>query len=354
MDIKLPYRRTEEYKLYRRKYMIEYRLKNKSKVNTPLHIKNNDASLSDKTILQYIKIILRITNKLNDNFIPNLEEALNNIFSNNYTDIDINIIKKLKFLKKDFINKMKQMYTNETSLKIYLIPFIRLLSVFKENYYINLYNILSKYAVTLNKQYEYERDNNNLSDDEKDKIINDFSTETILSNINNLEDVNDKMIYGLYTLLPPRRLEYNNMYVISKNTKRDNTKNYLIIYNRSPYQFVFNNYKTNKTYKQQIIDIPPELSIIIKNYLLANKIKTGMLFINLDVNNFSKLIKNVFNKIYNKNITLNWIRKSYATYINSLNISNNERTKLSEMMGHSNAQNQKYRKIIYVTDSNVN
>lgn len=346
MDIKLPYRRTHEYKLYRREYMIQYRLKNKAKNTIPLHIKNNDPSLSDKTISQYVKIILRITNKLNDNFIPNLEDALNNIFSNNYTDIDLNIIKKLKYLKRDFIDKMKTLYTNETSLKIYLIPFVRLLSIFKESKYFNLYNILSKYAVKLNTQYENKRDDNSVTDDEKDKIITDFSNETIMENINNLEDVNDKMIYGLYTLLPPRRLEYCNMHVISKNSKRDNTKNYLIIYKGSPYQFVFNDYKTNKTYKEQIIDIPAELSVIIKNYLLANKIKSGMKFIDLNINEFSKLIKKVFNKIYNKNITLNWLRKSYATYINSLNISNNDRTRLSEMMGHSSNQNQKYRKII--------
>ena len=60
----------------------------------------------------------------------------------------------------------------------------------------------------------------------------------------------------------------------------------------------------------------------------------------------SSVIKNIFKKVYGDDITLNYIRRSHATYINSLPISNNERNKFILEMGHSPNESLLYRKII--------
>ena len=148
-------------------------------------------------------------------------------------------------------------------------------------------------------------------------------------------------------MLPPRRLEYLQMYITTNSAKIDNDKNYVVLTKRYPSHFIFNNYKTKKTYGSQNINIPIELRKIIYNYIKVNKLKSGDKFINLTTNQFIKLTKNVFKKIYDiDGMTNRWLRISYATYIDSLNISNNERQKLAVDMGHNAFQSLKYRKLL--------
>ena len=46
------------------------------------------------------------------------------------------------------------------------------------------------------------------------------------------------------------------------------------------------------------------------------------------------MISNIFSNVYNYNITLNFIRISYATYHNNIKYSNKDILKLSHGMGH--------------------
>ena len=79
---------------------------------------------------------------------------------------------------------------------------------------------------------------------------------------------------------------------------------------------------------------------------MKNKIKNGDKFLPLQRTNFIRLIKKVFNKIYDADISLRWLRISYATYINGLNISNNEKSKLALQCGHNSMQSSRYKKIL--------
>ena len=45
-------------------------------------------------------------------------------------------------------------------------------------------------------------------------------------------------------------------------------------------------------------------------------------------------------------ITVRWLRMGYATYIDSLNLSNNEKQELAIKMGHNRDQSSKYRKLV--------
>jgi hypothetical protein len=73
-----------------------------------------------------------------------------------------------------------------------------------------------------------------------------------------LGQLHDLVIASLFTLLAPRRnVDYSEM-VVAPPTD-DKTKNY---YNKG--QFFFNRYKTQATYKQQVIDVPNGLNEILK------------------------------------------------------------------------------------------
>lgn len=350
------YKSTEKYKEYNREYQKQYRLKKKqNKVNNDDEIYKNrlNKSLSDKTKDQYINIISRITQKNNNFKSKDLEDKLNYVFTgkelnkSDYTYFKKNLLYTTNANNK-FYKYMQEQYPNKTTLKVYLIPYVVLFGYLSnDKYFLKKYKYLNEIIVNLNNDYESIRDDNVVNEKDKNKIITDYNENIIINNMDLLDTELEKVIYGLYMLLPPRRLEYLEMYVTTNTAKIDNNKNYIILTKRYPSHFIFNNYKTSKTYGSQHINIPTSLGKIIYNYISINKLKSGDKFIQVTYNKFIKLTKSVFKKIYDiDNITNRWLRISYATHISSLNISNNEKNNLAMQMGHNSVQSNKYRKLL--------
>ena len=319
---------------------------------TPSHIKHGKKELKENTIKQYVEIITRLHRR---NFSctkdGNLDDVLFHIFSGKQIqEYHLKYIKsKCRYICYNLPNYMEEVYPNKNSLKVNLVPYVTLagyLSDHDDKYKI-LHNFLSKYIIDLNKIYEAKRDDNEIDPKDIGKIITDYSMDTLLNNANKFDNINEKLIYSLYTMIPPRRLEYTSVVVgnHSNTTIRDDT-NYLIKKKGMPSYFIWNEYKTSKAYGRILVDIPPELAKIIKEYLMTNKIKVGDNLLQQSRTNFIRLIKKVFNKIYDADISLRWLRISFATYINGLNISNNEKTRLALQMGHSSAQSSRYKKIL--------
>ena len=308
----------------------------------PTHSKQN-YKLSDKSINQYQIIIERLHLKYAG---KKFNYNIKNIFENEDVNLLNLILQDMKYLNYKFIQKLKDDYKNETTFKTYLIPIVKLLSYTDSAKYNKLYRYYASYMINSNNKYEKERNDNYISEENKNKIITDFSNETLLNNVEKLDDINDKLIYALYTFIPPRRLEYSNLYIINKSQKMNNKDNYLVIYRNNPVKFIFQSYKTNRTFGKQEYDIEDKLGKIIKKYIYKNKLKSGDKFLQYNEKYLSEVIGKVFNKIYGEKINLNYIRKSYATYINDMKISNNQKELLAEQMGHSLSQSMKYKKII--------
>jgi len=319
---------------------------------TPSHIKQGKKELKEGTIKQYVDIISRLHRR---NFSSNKDGDLDDVLTHIFSGKDIQpyhlkyIKTKCRYICYNLPKYMEDIYPNKNSLKVNLVPYVTLagyMADHDEKLKI-LHNYLSNYIIDLNKAYEKKRDDNKVAEEDVGKIITDYSMDTLHDNANTFNDINDKLIYSLYTMLPPRRLEYTSV-VIGTHTGtriRDDT-NYLIKKGGTPSYFVWNEYKTSKAYGRTLVDIPPELSKIIKEYMMKNKIKNGDKFLPLQRTNFIRLIKKVFNKIYDADISLRWLRISYATYINGLNISNNEKSKLALQCGHNSMQSSRYKKIL--------
>jgi hypothetical protein len=118
-----------------------------------------------------------------------------------------------------------------------------------------------------------------------------------------------------------RRLEIRFLKLAYEDNE-DEKKNLLIIDKKyNPSVVIFNEYKTAKVFKKQVISIPDEIKALVKQYLTVNDINIGDYVFGLKRNkkeyisqgNFSTKIKNVFNKLYDANITNRWIRTAYAT-----------------------------------------
>ena len=315
----------------------------------PSYINRKDV-LELSTIDDYIKktkIVHKIfKNKaLSQNVISEIKKLLND-------SKDVNerlILDEMDYINdiKNTIDKLREHYKNDNSFKTYLNILVVITSHLKtiDN---EIYQTLTKTGIYVNKAIETKRKNNELDIKDEGKII-DLNRDLILSNIEKLDDVEEQLIFGLYTLQPSRRLEYRNMKITTEtDISKLNDINYIII-SSSPYKFVFNDYKTYKKYNKQIIDVDNDLMKIIDKYISIKGLKQGDYLFSLKRNKkeiydegaFSNKVGNTFKKIYGINITIRFIRISWSVYIQSLNISTNKKEAIIEKMAHSYEENQK-------------
>lgn len=121
------------------------------------------------------------------------------------------------------------------------------------------------------------------------------------------------IILSLYTLISPRRnLDYGRMLVVKKMTPEMNDEfNYLDLKTKC---FYFNNYKTKKTYSQQVEQISDPLWNVIKIYLKFHP-KDCDFFLCIDGKPLphSNSITLILNKIFGRKIGCSMLRAFDAT-----------------------------------------
>jgi hypothetical protein len=249
-------------------------------------------------------------------------------------------IKNLKFLKntENILDKIKDYKPN--TRRTYIISIVSLLKQepkLKKLYDI-YYKILLEYNTTL-------KNNNDKSETQNDNWI---SQEQVLEKQKELENIlpviiNKKsitqdqyeklfnlLILSLYTLNPPRRnLDYLKMNLVSKYIPdiasnilpdiKDNN-NYLDLFNKN---FIFKNYKTKKTYNEQVVPINDNLLNIIKVYLKFHPLKKEIkgkkfnvpFLVNFDGDEYknSNDITRILNKIFGKKIGSSMLRNIFLT-----------------------------------------
>jgi hypothetical protein len=148
------------------------------------------------------------------------------------------------------------------------------------------------------------------------------------------------LILSLYSYIPPRRIKDFILLKIATNEKSTKDTNYNY-YDVANHRMIFNNYKTAKTYKTQLVTVPDELHDIIINYVKMEKIKNGDLL--LDFHEYTQLsyaLKKIIHASVD-NLRHSYVNKTYEKF----NIPSNEfMENLAQMMGHSLTSNLRYRK----------
>ena len=164
------------------------------------------------------------------------------------------------------------------------------------------------------------------------------------------------VVLGLYVEIAPRRnQDYLQMVVVktNKKTKIDEfpkDKNYLTITARgTPLEFIFNKYKTSKTYGTQNIPITEALSTVIKKYLkvhpllVKDKTLTSFPFlVGVDGTPITadNSITRILNKIFGKNVGSSMLRHIYLSSKYDINSMKSD----AEGMAHSVSQQKDYLK----------
>jgi hypothetical protein len=125
-------------------------------------------------------------------------------------------------------------------------------------------------------------------------------------------DLTAHIVCCLYLMIEPRRnKDYAQMYI---GTGTDVEKNY---YDVKKNQFIFNNYKTNKKYNTQVVDIPADLQQVLKVYMKYHS-KTNprfILFYNEQGLQLDGDIKNILSVYLGTKMGVSLLRNIYASSV---------------------------------------
>ena len=238
-----------------------------------------------------------------------------------------------------FLGKFKKIMEEikakpKTTGRSYLIAIVSYLKDKDEKLYNKYYNEMMNFNKELknNTEKSDKQKENWISQEDIMKIQEDMmqylpkKTKKTLSPAE-YDKLLDLVVLSLYTLQPPRRcIDYVDMLV----EKSEDTKhNYL-----DGDKFIFNNYKTKGTYKQQIEQMNPKLYEIIKVYLKYKPVESNFL---IDERgkpfNHSNQITRRLNKIFNKKISVSMMRNIYLT--DKYSLMNSEKLIDANAMGTS-------------------
>jgi hypothetical protein len=322
----------------------EYRLKFKDTINEKRKQQRNGTNAIIKIPIPTpeivnLKSLKKRTKPLNKNTDitegtqKNYISIIKTIYKDHY-DKDINenddVLKMLRWEKYNYKNIKETFKFISNDVKGFVTKYFNRLNV--------IYSVFSRvYGMSklVNQLYPYLLQSVKNYDDNRSKIANvddvniSFDKNTILDNINILDDRIDKLIYGLYFLIPTRRI---NEYINTKIAKSEADINDL----KHNWYYQGKIYiNTSKTKAHVIIDLPEVIDLNIDEndeYLLGKKYTS---------NTITTKLSNITKKIYNKSFKPNEIRHIYATYINNRGSSLSER-EASTKGTHSITQQLKY------------
>ena len=266
------------------------------------------------------------------------------------------IINHIQFFKNiDMIIKViKNKYTKHNTLSSYINAITSILSRLR-NHFSTEYDKIAQLNIDLSKQYQRDRDTNDAPDKVIDNLIS-FDPGYINNLLSGIKNIGDKALIAIYMLTPPRRImDYQLMKITHEMDfkKLDHRYNYIVLENEIPSLFVFLNHKTKKSQPEPKITIPTDLATILNTYINSNDmIKNDFLFgreptdfkQHYSQSKFTEKLQATFLKYTGKKISVNLIRASKATYLDTQAMSVAERKQISQQMGHSLSTNMQYSK----------
>lgn len=149
-----------------------------------------------------------------------------------------------------------------------------------------------------------------------------------------------KVVLALYTMFPPRRLDYTPMKIVAKKPKDADT-NYLQV-NKSSMKFFFNEYKTASHYGQQVYAVPKALEKVLREWI---KPEQTLLFPGYTPATFSTYVARFMEKETGIRATVNSFRHAYITHLRSKDASLKKKQDIAAKMGHSVDEQELYRRV---------
>jgi hypothetical protein len=227
----------------------------------------------------------------------------------------------------------------------------------------NEYKEYSKRYATESLKQNEDKKHNKLSISERERFLKwPQVMEKFYSELKDRSlSLRELSLYGIYTVIPPRRILDYSLMKVSWNKKKsvDETKldkefNYLVLTKSGkPLKFIINKYKTSKQYGTYIRTVIPEkLSNLLTRFIKESNIKNGEALFGNDEKKhytdggFSNMIGDLFLKVTGKRMAINILRHSAIThFLGSKKRSVKEREDYAKEMGHSISMQSLYERL---------
>ena len=263
----------------------------------------------------------------------NITDSTYNLYAKNLLKLNgKKEIRNLNFLKNVEKNVEKISHLKPNTRRTYVISIVSLLKEepSQRKLYDKYYKILLEYnnALKVNNTKSDTQKENWMTSEQVSNIFEKLQKETepLLQNKKWTEEEYNTyqsfVILALYVLNPPRRnMDYQLMKIVPKYSDgMDRSANYLDIEAK---QFVFNNYKTAKTYQTQRVEIADSLFEIINSFLKFHPLKKELLkkkyMVNFLVTQDGQPFKSpnamtrILNKVFHKKLGCSMLRHIYLT-----------------------------------------
>jgi len=309
------------------------------------------ADSSRKNYISSLNVIHQLfkEKKLEKEEIEILEKVFTGKATKEEEDKIIEILDYVKDIDK-LVKVIFKKYENLNSRKFHLNSVLTLTTYIDCLKVVNYEKIRTIYDKLVKDVYDI-REKNEIKGNTK---IENFGEEAIIEILNSKmmrsEGAEGRLIYGLYSLMPPRRRsDVYDLFIKDNEDKLEDNKNYIVI-NGDEIKLFYNQAKETKMLGKQEITITNEvLKSLIREHLKISKRKEGdRLWSQQTANGFGSRVKKVFTKIYGKqdgkDITINTIRHNYITYYLDVIKPNVADAKLvANMMGHSKKEQDLYK-----------
>jgi len=252
---------------------------------------------------------------MDDFFNDKISDSTKNLYRRNLMRLNGDKeFKTLNFLKKhkDVLSKLKDMPLN--TQKSYLISIVSVVKHAKDEKLLAIYQPhmmgLNK-AVSDNNGKSSKQEENWLSHDEVMEVQKHLQKvlPKSFTKPSDYDKLLDLMVLSLYTLMPPRRSQDYIKMLVSKPEKDAEKSNYM-----EDGKFVFNIYKTAKTYGSQTEEIPKELQKVIDIYMEHhNGIPEFLIKKNGIPMKLSSEITHRLNRIFGRKLSTSMLRNIYLT-----------------------------------------
>lgn len=175
--------------------------------------------------------------------------------------------------------------------------------------------------------------------------------QTILEKTQGTQLSQEQILLDIYTLIPPKRLDYHRLFVVRGDAVPDNEPNYLQVLGKTKINIILNEYKTSATNGEQITKLPAKFAKIVwaylesvpqKKYLFTTKNSLDKPFSSAET--FGKYVRDTFTTRLGKNISVDILRHSFITDLRKGDLSKRKKEAIAKSMGHSLDQQENYRK----------
>jgi hypothetical protein len=159
------------------------------------------------------------------------------------------------------------------------------------------------------------------------------------------------LIICLYTFIEPQRIDYTPMKFVSALPKvKEGDRNYNVcLMTASSAKFIFNEYKSDRTYGTRQIDVPSDLFTVLQDWRKYNKSEWLLVMSDketpLPESALGTKIADIFEAETGKRSGVNTLRHAFISHQRKCEMSLTEKEKMSLNMGHSASTNERYRRI---------